>query len=56
MEDEQEKYIDTEDGKELFFRISTWGDDGEIIVEMNREAAAWFRKHFNNDFEELAGE
>ena len=43
-------------GEDLFFRISAWGNDGEIIVEMNRAAADWFRKHFNNDFEELAGE
>ena len=54
---EQEKYIDTEDGEELFFRINAWGDDGNgLIVEMNREAADWFMRHFDNDFEELAGE
>ena len=50
------EYSTDRNGEELFFRISPWGHDGEIIVEMNGAAAAWFRKHFDNDFEELAGE
>ncbi len=50
------EYSADRNGEELFFRISKWGYDGEIVVEMNKAAAEWFRKHFQNDFEELAGE
>lgn len=50
------EYSTDRNGEEFFFRISKWGYDGEIVVEMNKAAAEWFRKHFQNDFEELAGE
>lgn len=50
------EYDVTKNGEKLFFRISKWGYDGEIVVEMNKAAAEWFRKHFDNDFEEVAGE